>query len=142
MDIRSRYDVARRHASCADEGVYIGVKKLFWETINKKGPLWVEVEKPILKILRLSEWQDLLALQETKGAPIDVQDGYIHFSTPNQVSETARKHFAGEEGLWLLTLDAERLNHLRYEPSRGGDLFPHLYSSLKLEDVCLARPWL
>ena len=140
-ECRSQYDAARLHVGDADDDTYARVKKLFWDTREKSGPQWVEAKRPVLKILRLTEWEELLDLEETQGAPIDIQDGYVHFSTPQQVIQTARKHFSGEKGLWLLTLDAEQLNNLKYEVSRGGDLFPHLYSTLKLKDVCLARPW-
>tara|TARA_R110000751_G_scaffold72794_7_gene147416 strand:- start:1474 stop:1848 length:375 start_codon:yes stop_codon:yes gene_type:complete len=95
----------------------------------------------ILKIFRADEWQDLRARGETLGAPIDVTDGYVHFSTPAQAAETAAKHFAGEENLWLLGLEADDLgDKLVWEPSRGGALFPHLYRPLKLDDVAWAQP--
>ena len=72
----------------------------------------------------------------TQGAPIDLADGYIHFSTAAQVAETAAKHFATESDLVLLALDSTRLGaDLRWEPSRGGALFPHLYRPLRREDV-------
>lgn len=95
----------------------------------------------ILKIFRANEWQALRAEGETLGAPIDVADGYVHFSTPAQAAETAAKHFAGEEDLWLLGLEADTLGDaLRWEPSRGGALFPHLYRPLQLSDVAWAQP--
>ena len=140
-ECRARYDVARRHVGALDDDAYARVQDLFWTTRGKSGPRWVEVQNPILKILREPEWEELLELEETHGAPVDIKDGYVHFSTPQQVLQTARKHFRGEKELWLLTLDVGRLNNLEFEVSRGGDLFPHLYASLKLEDVCLARPW-
>ena len=90
----------------------------------------------IYKIFRDAEWREFEAEGRTKGAPIDVTDGYIHFSTAAQVAETAAKHFAGEDGLWLLTLDAEALSdELKWEPSRGGQLFPHLYRDLEMADI-------
>ena len=96
----------------------------------------------IYKIFRRSEWDQLVSAGETTGAPIDVADGYIHFSTSAQVAETAAKHFADEDGLWLLALDADRLgDDLHWEPSRGGQLFPHLYRMLRLNDVTWARPY-
>lgn len=88
------------------------------------------------KILRASEWEAFAAKGYTTGSQADVADGYIHLSTAEQVEETARRHFAGEEGLVLLTLDRTRLTPmLRWEPSRGGQLFPHLYRELAMEDV-------
>lgn len=95
----------------------------------------------IFKIFRADEWAELRAKGETAGAPIDVSDGYVHFSTAEQAAETASKHFAGEEGLFLLGLETDRLgDKLVWEPSRSGALFPHLYRSLKLEDVAWAQP--
>ena len=72
---------------------------------------------------------------------IDVADGFVHFSTAEQVAETAAKHFAGQDGLQLLALEADTLGAaLKWEPSRGGALFPHLYGPLKLADVIWSRP--
>lgn len=88
------------------------------------------------KILRASEWVDLAARGRFAGSLVDLRDGYIHLSTADQAQETAERHFAGEEGLVLLTLDTTRLDPmLRWEPSRGGALFPHLYRDLAIEDV-------
>ncbi|MBY6113365.1 DUF952 domain-containing protein [Mameliella alba] len=95
----------------------------------------------IYKILRADEWSALRAEKETKGAPIDVADGYIHFSTAEQARETASKHFAGAEGLFLAALDSEALGEtLKWEPSRGGALFPHLYGPLRLADILWCQP--
>lgn len=95
----------------------------------------------IYKILRSGEWTALKRDGETAGAPIDEADGYVHFSTLEQVRETAAKHFAGEEGLYLLALEADELGEaLTWEPSRGGALFPHLYGPLRLSDVRWSRP--
>lgn len=95
----------------------------------------------ILKILRAPEWAELRAKGETDGAPIDVADGYIHFSTAPQAQETAAKHFAGEDGLMLLGFEAEALGDaLKWEVSRGDALFPHLYAPLRLADVAVAWP--
>lgn len=95
----------------------------------------------IFKIFRKEEWLALRANGETQGAPIDVVDGYVHFSTAAQVRETAAKHFDGAEDLFLLSLDADAFgDDLKWEPSRGGDLFPHLYRALRIEDVEWAQP--
>ncbi|MGZ9811909.1 DUF952 domain-containing protein [Pseudoroseicyclus sp. H15] len=94
----------------------------------------------IYKILRGPEWAELQQEGTSPGAPIDVSDGFVHFSTAAQAQETAAKHFAGEEGLWLLTLEADELSPLKWEPSRGGQLFPHLYGPLRMEDVKDAVP--
>lgn len=95
----------------------------------------------IYKIFRTSEWEALKADGSTEGAPIDLSDGFIHFSTAAQAQETAQKHFAGVTGLVLLAVDSDRLGeHLRWEPSRGGDLFPHLYRPLLDSDVTWHKP--
>lgn len=94
----------------------------------------------IYKIFRASEWAELRQAGETPGAPVDRADGYVHFSTAAQVRETAAKHFAGQDGLMLLAARADTLDALRWEPSRGGALFPHLYRPLRLDDVLWARP--
>jgi uncharacterized protein (DUF952 family) len=90
----------------------------------------------ILKIFRRPEWDRFRAAGETSGAPVDLQDGFIHFSTAAQVAETAARHFATESDLVLVACDSDRLGAgLRWEPSRGGALFPHLYRPLRLDEV-------
>jgi uncharacterized protein (DUF952 family) len=90
----------------------------------------------IYKIFRRPEWDTFRAAGETSGAPIDLADGYIHISTAAQVAETAEKHFAAESDLVLVALNADALGPaLKWEPSRGGALFPHLYRKLTLADV-------
>ena len=95
----------------------------------------------IYKIFRAPEWADLRAKGETPGAPVDVADGFVHFSTIEQAPETATKHFAGEDGLMLLALEADDLGEkLIWEPSRGGALFPHLYRPMRMDEVLWAKP--
>jgi uncharacterized protein (DUF952 family) len=90
----------------------------------------------IFKIFRRPEWNALVAAGESTGAPVDLADGFIHFSTAAQVAETAARHFATESDLVLVAVDADRLGvALRWEPSRGGALFPHLYRALRTGDV-------
>ena len=90
----------------------------------------------IFKIFRAEEWADIQANGSTLGAPIDLADGFIHFSTADQVKETAAKHFAAETGLQLLACKAESFGDaLKWEVSRGGALFPHLYRPLNLSEV-------
>lgn len=94
----------------------------------------------IFKIFRSHEFAAFEEAGETSGAPIDVADGYVHFSTAEQVAETAAKHFSGETNLKLLALDSDRLgSKLKWEPSRGGALFPHLYRKLVAADVLWAK---
>ncbi|MFV0409467.1 MAG: DUF952 domain-containing protein [Paracoccus sp. (in: a-proteobacteria)] len=95
----------------------------------------------IYKLFRDPEWENLRQNGETAGAPVDLSDGYIHFSTAKTLKGTLEKHFAGEDGLWLVLCDSDTLGDaLRWEPSRGGLMFPHLYRRLRLDDVIDARP--
>ncbi len=95
----------------------------------------------IYKIFRDNEWHDFLATGETPGAPVDLADGFVHFSTGAQLAETARKHFAGAEGLMLLACDSAAMGPaLRWEISRGGAHFPHLYRVLLQADLLWAQP--
>jgi len=95
----------------------------------------------IYKICPAALWRDAEALGVFAGSPVDTVDGFIHFSTAAQVAETAARHFAGEADLVLVAVDADRLGSaLRYEPSRGGDLFPHLYDRLLLDAVLWVKP--
>lgn len=90
----------------------------------------------IYKILRADEWADLQRAGETAGAPIDVQDGYVHFSTAGQAPGTLAKHFAAEDDLYLLGVNERTLGEdLKWEPSREDQLFPHLYRGLRMADV-------
>lgn len=95
----------------------------------------------IYKICSQPLWKAAEAAKVFEGASIDAKDGYIHLSTAFQVRETAEKHFAGQDDLLLVAVDSERLGPaLRYETSRGGDLFPHLYGPLPLSAVVWVRP--
>ncbi len=94
----------------------------------------------IFKIFRADEWATLQADGETVGAPIDIADGYIHFSTADTVAETAAKYFAGVEGLVLLAVESEGLDPLKWEPARDDVLFPHLYRRLRMDDVVWCQP--
>jgi len=94
----------------------------------------------IYKILQGSEWAELDSNGQTLGAPIDLADGYIHFSTAAQAGETAAKYFAGVEGLMLVAFETDQLGDaIKWEPSRGGDLFPHLYRALLRSEVLWAK---
>ena len=95
----------------------------------------------IYKIFRADEWAAFEAAGKTTGAPIDIADGYIHISTGKQVAETVAKYFAGEDGLQILALDPDTLGDaLKWEPSRGGALFPHLYRVLEMTDIAWVKP--
>lgn len=90
----------------------------------------------IYKIFRPKEWETLVVQEETLGAPIDLADGFIHFSTAQQAAETAAKHFAAEPGLILAAVQSDPLgDDLKWEISRGGAKFPHLYRSLRFNEI-------
>jgi uncharacterized protein (DUF952 family) len=86
---------------------------------------------PLLyKICTAREWDDAMTAGRFIGSPADLADGFIHLSAGHQAGETARRHFAGQDGLVLVALPSEGLPGLKWEPSRGGDLFPHVYGPL------------
>ncbi len=91
----------------------------------------------VYKLLRIAEWQEAKEQAFYAGAPVDVADGFIHFSTAAQVAETAAKHFAGIAPLFLLEFDTADLpqDQLKWEASRGGALFPHLYGPLPMKAI-------
>ena len=88
----------------------------------------------IYKICSAYLWQQAKEAGQFNGAPIDIKDGFIHFSTAEQMIETAEKHFHGQTDLQLLRIDVTELN-IVWEISRGGQLFPHLYDVLPLSAV-------
>jgi uncharacterized protein (DUF952 family) len=91
----------------------------------------------IYKICPAALWRRAERAGRFDGAPVDLADGFIHFSSGEQVAETARRHFAGQRDLVLVAVDSEALGPaLKWEASRGGALFPHLYGPL---DVALAQ---
>jgi len=95
----------------------------------------------IYKIVSAAEWRAAEAVGVFTGAAVDLADGFIHFSTSEQAHETAAKHFAGQSDLLLVAVDAARLGDaLKWEASRGGALFPHLYASLPLDAVIRVAP--
>jgi uncharacterized protein (DUF952 family) len=99
------------------------------------------VATTIYKICDAALWRAAEPAGAFRGAPVDLADGYIHFSTAAQVRETAARHFAGRGDLVLVAIDAEALGPaLRYEPSRGGALFPHLYGALPMAAVLWVKP--
>jgi len=90
----------------------------------------------VYKICPRGLWREAEAAGRFAGAPVDLADGFIHFSTAGQVAETAARHFSGQSDLVLIAVEAGALGEaLRFEPSRGGDLFPHLYGDLPLSAV-------
>jgi uncharacterized protein (DUF952 family) len=99
------------------------------------------VPTTIYKICENALWREAEEAGLFRGAPVDARDGFIHFSTAAQVRETAARHFAGAGDLMLVAVDAAPLGDaLKWEVSRGGDLFPHLYGTLPLAAVLWAKP--
>lgn len=99
------------------------------------------IQKMIYKIATKDQWAIAENAGAFLGAPIDLEDGYIHFSTSDTVRETAAKHFAGQHDLLLIAVDGSALgNDLIYEVSRGGAKFPHLYGVLNLSHVVWVQP--
>jgi uncharacterized protein (DUF952 family) len=95
----------------------------------------------VYKIVATEEWTEAAAAGVFAGAAVDRADGFIHFSTGEQAPETAAKWFAGRDDLTLAAVDGEALGGaLRWEPSRGGALFPHLYGPLPMSAVVWSRP--
>jgi uncharacterized protein (DUF952 family) len=95
----------------------------------------------IYKICEQAAWREAESAGLYRGSALDIRDGFIHFSTAAQARETATKHFAGQTDLMLIAVDSNALGPaLKWETSRGGDLFPHLYAALPLAAVRWARP--
>jgi uncharacterized protein (DUF952 family) len=113
---------------------------LITNDLDRRGVETANAPMLIYKVLRPIEWSQMRTAGETLGAPVDLNDGYIHFSTAAQLQVTLSKHFGGERDLILLACDSDNLAaDIRWEPSRGGDLFPHLYRPLRLSDVIWNR---
>jgi len=90
----------------------------------------------VFKLVDRVSWQAAAAAGVFTGSAVDLRDGFIHFSTASQVGETAARHFAGQRDLLVVAVDATALGDaLRWERSRGGALFPHLYGPLPLGAV-------
>jgi uncharacterized protein (DUF952 family) len=95
----------------------------------------------IYHMCRADEWAAAVAAGTYRGSSQDLADGFIHFSTAAQIVESARRHRAGQDGLLLVAVDAGRLgNRVKWEKSRSGDLFPHLYGPLDPGESTSVRP--
>ena len=92
------------------------------------------------KVLTKAQMDELEHAGTFAGAPIDQEDGYIHLSTRHQLTETVDKHFAGQDDLWVAAVDLEALDDVRWEESRGGQQFPHVYGPLPLDAVVAYSP--
>ena len=92
--------------------------------------------RAIYKICRAAEWAEAPQAATFVGSDTDRRDGFVHFSTRDQVAETAARYFSGVDDLVLVMVDADVLGHrLKWEPARGGALFPHLYGPLETSTV-------
>src|SRR6266705_2465552 len=97
----------------------------------------------IYHMCRAEEWAAAVKSGTYRGSSQDLADGFIHFSTPAQIVESARRHRAGQDGLLLVAVDSDQLgDRLKWEKSRGGDLFPHLYGPLDPAESASVRPLL
>jgi uncharacterized protein (DUF952 family) len=98
------------------------------------------MDQIIYKIVPADLWRQAEGNGIFTGASIDLTDGFIHFSTADQVRRTAELFFGGQDGLLLVAVDGRALDKLVFEPSRDGGLFPHLYGPLSLTDVLWVKP--
>ena len=123
-------------------GVYSRPFSGQWQSANSSlRSIRGTVPTTIYKICENALWREAERAGLFRGAPVDARDGFIHFSTAAQVRETAARHFAGAADLMLIAVEAAALGGaLRWEVSRGGDLFPHLYGPLPLAAVLWAKP--
>ena len=95
----------------------------------------------VYKIVPRALWLEAETTGSFAGAPVDLADGFIHLSAEDQLAETARRHFAGQSDLLLVAVEADALGDaLRWEPSRGGALFPHLYGALPVASALWVKP--
>ena len=99
------------------------------------------MESRIYKVVSQTQWEEAVEEGTFRGAPIDHQDGYIHFSTAAQVKETVALHFRGQTNLLLVELQTKDFaEELKWEPSRGGELFPHLYGTFRTSAASRVLP--
>ena len=99
------------------------------------------MNKSLYKVLPAAVWRAAETVGCFRGTGIDLQDGFIHLSSADQVVETVSKHFADQDGLLLVTVSSDKLGSaLRWEPSRGGELFPHVYGVIPMDAVEKVEP--
>lgn len=94
----------------------------------------------LYKILSEQEWRQAESAGFFAGSPVDIQDGFIHLSSAEQVRETAARHFAGRDGLVLVAFPEGALAGLTWEPSRRGELFPHVYGAISIQAAVSVDP--
>ena len=111
-----------------------------WRDFSLGHRLWSSDDNHLQNLHRI-EWREAERAGFYRGSAVDVKDGFIHFSTAEQATETAAKWFTGQRDLVLVAVDADALGDaLKWEPSRGGALFPHLYGALDLQAVRQSIP--
>lgn len=90
----------------------------------------------VYKVVGFEEWDKAVLSGQFEGSEIDIKDGFIHFSTAQQTKQTVAKHFAGRKDLLLVAIATKPMaRHYKMEVSRGGDLFPHLYAKLPVDNA-------
>jgi len=94
----------------------------------------------VYKIISAEGWRQSRLAGVFTGTAIDLADGYIHLSGDSQVRETAERHFSGQQDLLLVAFEADTLKNLKWEPSRGGALFPHVYGTIDPNAALWAKP--
>lgn len=105
-----------------------------------KVPPNTEAGQRIFRLMSMTDWRQMVSDGLFRGAPHDVADGFIHLSSADQVEETAAKHYADVADLMVLTVDSRRVDgEVKWEPSRGGALFPHVYGTIPVEAVLAAE---
>lgn len=133
---------AGRVVGHAHPGVWVEAARARWFVTN--GSRIRERPAVVYKIATREEWDAALRAGAYEGSPDDLRDGFVHLSAAHQLRRTAEKHFAGRDGLLLLDVSVAALatlrpGALRWERSRGGDLFPHLYAAMPCDAVARVR---
>ena len=94
----------------------------------------------LFKIMTATDWAVAARAGVFEGAGVDHMDGFIHLSAAHQVADTAARHFAGQHDLVLVAFGEDFLENLKWEPSRGGDLFPHVYGTVAAAAAAWVKP--
>lgn len=99
------------------------------------------MDPSLYKVVSCEDWQQAVSAGVFRGFGIDLEDGFIHLSTGDQVKDTVRRYFSGRTDLMLVSIDSSGLGQtLRWEPSRGGALFPHVHGTIPMSAVLQAEP--
>ena len=109
-------------------------------SIWHRQPMVARTMRFLFKIVTAAEWASAVEAGAFTGSAVDVRDGFIHLSAAHQVAETAARHFGGRDGLMLVAFPEDRLAGLKWETSRGGDLFPHVYGEVPVSAAAWVKP--